>query len=203
MAAGKPWDARLAARVIRPLRESGLSPNLFTGLRLLFGVLACVALCAGGYLWSNIGAVCFVTSHFLDHTDGEYARLTGRMTRFGHYFDLSSDGAVNILLFLGIGIGLRRGDLGPLAAPMGLIAGLSVAAIFHLRLRLEDMVGRERARQPHLGALEAEDVLYLLPALTLGDLLEPFLYAACIGAPLFAAWVARDYLAVARGKLKA
>jgi len=40
--------------------------------------------------------------------------------------------------------------------------------------------------------------LYLLPLVTLCDGLTPFLLAASIGAPLFAAWVVVDY----RGTLR-
>ncbi|MGS0626012.1 CDP-alcohol phosphatidyltransferase family protein, partial [Ralstonia sp. VS2407] len=42
------------------------------------------------------------------------------------------------------------------------------------------------------------DVLYLLPVVTLLDGVEPFLLAASIGAPLFAAWVVIDYWRIVR-----
>lgn len=190
----KPWDARLAYRLIYPLRNSRLTPNHFTWIRLLFGIFACLALSLGGYLWANIGAMCFVFSNFLDHTDGEYARLTGKMTRFGHYFDLASDAMVNVLLFVGIGIGLMQSKLGGYALPMGCIAGISVAGIFHMRLFIEDNIGKAEARQPHFGGMEAEDILYLLPLVTIFDQLIPFLILACVGAPLFGLWVLKEYL---------
>ncbi|MBI2993220.1 MAG: CDP-alcohol phosphatidyltransferase family protein, partial [Gammaproteobacteria bacterium] len=170
-----------------------------TTLRLLFGVLACAALSAGGYFWSNIGALCFAVSNFLDHTDGELARLTGNMTRFGHYYDLASDALVNILLFVGIGLGLRHGPLGETAILLGVLAGAAVAAIFHMRNAIEQAVGKLDARQPHAGGMEAEDVLYLLPVISLAGQLQPFLILAAIGAPLFALWVLREFLAL-RGR---
>ena len=196
MSTNKPWDAQLAYRLVYPLRDSALTPNHFTIIRLLVGVLAFIGLATGSYLWSNIGAVCFALSNFLDHTDGEFARLTGKMTKFGHYFDLASDAAANILLFLGIGIGLMHGRLGFYALPMGAAAGIAVAAIFHMRTFIEDRIGKEQARQPHYGGMEAEDVLYLLPLLTILDQLAPFLMLASIGAPLFCLWVLKEYLAL-------
>lgn len=196
MQKSKPLDARLAYRLVYPFRETWLTPNYFTTLRLLFGILACLFLSQGGYFWSNIGAGCFVISNFLDHTDGEFARITGKMSRFGHYYDLVCDGLVNILLFLGIGIGLMRSDLGGYALPLGCIAGLSVAAIFHMRLYIEERVGKREARQPNFGIIEAEDVLYLLPLVSLFNQLIPFLILAGIGAPLFALWVLGEYLAL-------
>jgi phosphatidylglycerophosphate synthase len=192
----KPWDAQLAYRLVLPFRQSVLTPNHFTGIRLLVGVLAFLGLAEGSYFWTNVGAVCFAVSNFLDHTDGEYARLTGKMTRFGHYFDLASDAAVNILLFIGIGIGLMRGGLGSYALPMGIMAGVAVAAIFHMRAFIENQLGKQRARQPHFGGMEAEDVLYLLPLVTAFNLLAPFLTLASVGAPLFSLWVLKEFLAL-------
>jgi archaetidylinositol phosphate synthase len=40
-----------------------------------------------------------------------------------------------------------------------------------------------------LAGFESEDVLYLLPLVTLCNGVTPFLIAASIGAPLFAIWV--------------
>lgn len=194
----KPWDARLAWRLIYPWRDSALTPNHLTSLRLLSGVAACGFLSLGGFVWSNTGALFFCLSNFLDHTDGELARLTGKISRFGHVYDLISDAAVNILLFVGIGIGLMDSDLGEAALPLGCLAGIAVAAIFHMRHDIEENVGKEQARQPHAGGIEAEDVLYLLPLISLSGQLEPFLVLAATGAPLFAAWVLRDYLALKR-----
>ncbi len=198
----KPWDARLAYRLIYPLRDSFVSPNHLTCLRLLVGVLACIALAQGDYVWTNIGAACFALSNFLDHTDGELARLTGKMSKFGHYLDLAADAIVNVLLFVSIGIGLTASTLGAYALPMGILAGLAVAAIFQMRLIIENQVGKAAARQPNTGGLEAEDVLYLLPLVTLLDQLLPFLVLAGIGAPLFALWVLKEFLALKEHPLK-
>lgn len=196
MPANKPWDARLAFRLVYPLRNSFISPNHLTFLRLLFGVFACLALAQGDYFWINLGACCFAFSNFLDHTDGELARLTGKISKFGHYLDLVSDALVNILLFIGIGIALIDSKLGDLSLPMGVLAGIAVAAIFHMRLVIENQLGKEGARQPNLAGLEAEDVLYLLPIVTLTDQLVAFLILASIGAPLFAIWVLKEKLAL-------
>lgn len=194
--AGKPWDARLAARLVDPLRDTAVSPNHLTTLRLLFGILACAAFAAGGYAWSNIGALCFAMSNFLDHTDGELARLTGKISRFGHLYDLVCDALANILLFVGIGLGLSSGPLGSLGILLGCLAGAAVAAIFHMRLAIEQAIGKVDARQPNAGGMEAEDILYLLPLVTLSDQLQPFLILASAGAPLFALWVLREFLAL-------
>jgi hypothetical protein len=81
----------------------------------------------------------------------------------------------------------------------GALAGVAVALTFYLRMRIESLAGKAAAKQASLGGFETEDVLYLLPLVTLSDRLEPFLIAATIGAPLFAVWVAFDYRRVLRG----
>jgi len=194
----KPWDARLAYRLIYPFKDTKLGPNHFTWIRLLFGIAAFIGLTMGSFFWTNIGALCFVLSNFMDHTDGEFARLTGKMTRFGHYFDLASDVIVNILLFIGISIGLMQSKLGIYALPMGIFAGFAVATIFHMRLFIEEEIGKTEARQPNLGGMEAEDILYLLPIVTLSNQLVPFLILTNIGAPLFSLWVLNEYLSLKR-----
>ncbi len=194
----KPWDARLAFRLIYPLRDSFVTPNQLTTLRLLFGLFAVWGLARGDYLSINLGALCFAISHFLDHTDGELARLTGNMTPAGHAYDLISDGTVNILLFVGIGIGAAIRGFGHWDAVMGLVAGLAVAAIFHMRAYIEGTLERDAARQLHWGGFEIEDILYLMPLVTLLDGLHTFLILAVVGAPSFAAWTFIEYRQVRR-----
>lgn len=189
----KPWDARLAYRLVYPFRNTALTPNHLTTVRLLFGIAACLAFSLGGYFWTNTGAGLFCLSNFFDHTDGEFARITGKISQSGHKYDLICDAVVNILLFIGIGIGLIHTDLGMYALFMGCLAGIAVAAIFHMRHEIEQTIGKEQARQPNIGAMEAEDVLYLLPVITLSGQLVPFLMLATTGAPLFALWVLRKH----------
>jgi hypothetical protein len=65
-------------------------------------------------------------------------------------------------------------------------------------MRMEDMAGKPATQQATLGGFETEDVLYLLPLVTLSNALTPFLMAAALCAPLFALWVAIDYRRVLR-----
>jgi phosphatidylglycerophosphate synthase len=193
----KRWDARIAARLVAPLRDTAITPNHLTTVRLLIGLLGCAAIAHGGYAWSNTGAVLFALSCLLDHTDGELARLTGKTSRFGHYYDLGSDALITVLVFVSMGIGLGAPEaLWPVVC--GVLAGVAICAIFWMRHVIEQRLGKEGLRQPHLGAFEAEDVLYLLPLVTLADLTREFLLLAAIGAPLFCLWVAREYLRLVR-----
>jgi phosphatidylglycerophosphate synthase len=197
----RPWDARLARRLVAPLIHSWVSPNHLTTLRLVVGLGAAAAFIPGSYGWSNLAALLLILSNFLDHTDGELARMSGKSSRFGHLYDLASDAAVTILLFIAIGVGVAAKpgiDLGLPPAILGLVAGTAIALIFYLRMRIEELLGKAATRQASLGGFETEDVLYLLPLATLSNALVPLLLAASIFAPVFAIWVVIDYQRVLR-----
>jgi archaetidylinositol phosphate synthase len=199
--ANRPWDARLARRLVAPLVHSWVTPNHLTTLRLVVGLAAAAAFVPGSYGWSNIAALLLVLSNFLDHTDGELARMSGKTSRIGHLYDLASDAVVTILLFIAIGVGVAAkpgADLGLPPAILGLVAGTAIALIFYLRMRIEEMLGKTATQQASLGGFETEDVLYLLPLATLSNALVPMLLAAAICAPLFAIWVVIDYQRVLR-----
>ena len=200
-AANRPWDARLARRLVVPLTHSWVTPNHLTTVRLVVGLAAAAAFIPGSYGWSNIAALLLIFSNFLDHTDGELARMSGKTSRIGHLYDLASDALVTILLFIAIGVGVAAKpgtDLGLPPAILGLVAGTAIALIFYLRMRIEEVLGKVATQQASLGGFETEDVLYLLPLVTLGNARVPMLVAASICAPLYAIWVVIDYLRVLR-----
>lgn len=197
----RPWDARLARRLVMPLKDSWVTPNHLTTIRLGVGLGAAAAFLPGTYGWSNLAALLLILSNFLDHTDGELARITGKTSRIGHIYDLASDALVTITLFIAIGIGVgdKPDNMSPFSpVALGMVAGCSIALIFFLRMRIEDMVGKLANSQASIGGFETEDVLYLLPLATLSNAVTPLLLAAAICAPLFALWVVIDYLQVLR-----
>ncbi|MEM7541296.1 MAG: CDP-alcohol phosphatidyltransferase family protein [Pseudomonadota bacterium] len=194
MARNKPWDARCAAILVRPFCDSALHPNHFTLLRLVVGLAGAWTFSLGTH--PNLGALLVVASNFIDHTDGELARMSGKTSKFGHYFDLASDAIVTVGMFVGIGWGLA-GALDN-AALYGLISGAAVAAIFQIRQVLEAAHGKSATAQPALGGFESEDILYLMPLVTYFDGLEMFLYAAAVGAPIALLVVAVDFVRTKR-----
>ena len=197
----RPWDARLARLIVAPLKDTWVTPNHLTTVRLAVGLAAAAAFLPGTYAWSNAAALLLILSNFLDHTDGELARISGKTSRIGHLYDLASDAAVTVLLFIAIGIGVaaQQRTAAPISPPvLGLVAGCAVALIFLLRMRIEDMVGKTANQQASFGGFETEDVLYLLPLVTLSHGMVPFLAVAALCAPLFAVWVVIDYRRVRR-----
>ena len=189
----RTWDGRLARWLVTPLRDTPVTPNHLTTLRLVIGVAGAVYLARGGFASSNVGALLIVLSNFVDHTDGELARISGRTSRLGHLYDLACDAIVTVLLFTCLGVGVHRDDLPVPSMLLGATAGLAVAAIFFLRMRIESLAGKTGTAQSFAAGFETEDVLYLLPLVTLFDASLPFLVVAAVGAPLFAAWCAIDH----------
>lgn len=186
-----PWDARLAARIVRPLCNSWVTPNHLTTLRLLTGLGA--ALLFGDGKWLDLAAWLWVLSTFLDHTDGELARISGKKSPLGHRYDLLTDALVTISLFIGIGWGLIDSSLGQWARAMGLITGSAIAIIFYLRNKIEHHLGKAVTKQPVFAGFEPEDALYLLPLVIWLNGLVGFLSIATLVTPLVAIFVARQY----------
>src|SRR5579862_3049844 len=104
--AQRPWDARLARFLVTPLKDSRITPNHLTTVRLGVGLAAAAAFLPGTYGWSNVAALLLILSNFLDHTDGELARISGKSSRIGHIYDLTSDAIVTILVFMAVGVGV-------------------------------------------------------------------------------------------------
>ncbi|MEA5571742.1 CDP-alcohol phosphatidyltransferase family protein [Calothrix sp. UHCC 0171] len=188
----KTWDAKIANWLVQPLKNTWVTPNHLTTVRLITGLAAAFILGIEPKL-ANIGAFVFALSNFLDHTDGELARISGKSSKLGHVYDLASDAIIHILIFLGIGIGLRNTQLGYGAILMGLVSGIAVAFIFHWRNQMEKKLGKDLTSQPNFCGFDIEDILYLLPIVTILNGLIPLLIAATIGAPVFAIWVFWEY----------
>ncbi|MFM0667157.1 CDP-alcohol phosphatidyltransferase family protein [Paraburkholderia sediminicola] len=197
----RTWDARLARRLVTPLVNTWVTPNHLTTLRLLIGLAGALCLAHGEFAWTNAGAFLIVLSNFVDHTDGELARIGGKSSRIGHFYDLACDALVTVMLFIGMGVGAGATHVAGLrVAPgvLGAVAGVAIALIFFLRMRIEEMAGKAGTKQASVGGFETEDVLYLLPIVTLTSVVLPFVVVASIGAPLFAVWVVVGYWRVAR-----
>lgn len=189
----RPWDARLANRLVRPLVGTRVRPNHLTTLRLVVGVAGAALFALGGG-WVHLGAGLFALSVFADHADGELARLTGQGSRLGHVYDVVSDLAVMVLTYAGMGVGLRDSSLHDWAPRMGIVAGLAVASIFWMWAEVENRRGKEVAALPRVVGFELEDVTYLFaPVVWLGGLL-PLLVVSAVGAPVFAVWFLRRTL---------
>ncbi|HKK15520.1 MAG TPA: CDP-alcohol phosphatidyltransferase family protein [Gammaproteobacteria bacterium] len=161
----KPYDQRLAHLAVAPLKNLPLHPNYFTLLTLLLGQAAAwlFALAVSEYGW--LAALCYMLAVFSDHLDGEYARMTGKTSSFGHNFDYIVGGINYTCLFIGIGIGLAE-SYGHWALLLGLAAGLCNPFILYMRMYMEQKHGPDVVEHPAFAAFELEDFIYLIGPIT-------------------------------------
>ena len=179
--------------LIRPLVNTPVTPNHLTTLRLLTGIAAAVAFAMGDYFWTVWGGVLYAFSALLDRADGELARLSGKMSVGGHWFDLYADSLVNVALFIGIGIGLTESVLGHWAWKMGLLSGFSIAATFWIVFRLHESGSHPSEAFNYPDGFDLDDSLFLVCIFAWLDGLLPLLIAASVCAPLFLIFASWQY----------
>lgn len=180
------WLHRIArTTIVQPLAGTAVTPNQLTTARLASGIAA-AGLLAIGPAWFIAGATVFAMAMLLDRADGDLARSTGQTSAAGHRYDLASDAACNTLVFVGLGIGLRDGEHGLLAIAMGTLAGIAVAIILGMVMRLEASGGERAGEIGGAAGFDPDDAMLAIPvALWLGWH-DGLLLAAAIGAPAFA-----------------
>jgi phosphatidylglycerophosphate synthase len=190
-----PYDQRVARVLVRPLARTPLTPNQITVATLVLALAGAGLFATGHPVAANWGAGLFVLARFLDHFDGELARLTGKTSRLGYYLDYFTGGVSYAALFAGIGIGLSHGTLGGFAlllAAAGMVAALA-SLFFDLeidKLSESGKDGTDRVGYPGYAGFELEDGMYLLAPVTWLGWLTPFFVAAGIGAAIYCLWKA-------------
>jgi len=180
------WFHRAVTPAVAPLARTPLTPNHLTTLRLAAGLAAAAAVAVGDPRWLYIGAGVFLVGMLLDRADGILARLTDRHSAFGHKFDLVADALSNALIFVGLGIGLRHGALSGWAIPLGVLAGGAVVAVLWLVVLAESRHGARKIETRSVAGFDADDAMLAVPLAIWLGWSSGLLYAAAIGAPVFA-----------------
>ncbi len=179
--------------MVRPLAHTPLTPNHITLLTLALGLAAAWLFAAGEAAAANWGAGVFVLARFLDHFDGELARLTGKTSRLGYYLDYISGGLSYGALFAGMGIGLAGGDLGNWALALGAAGFASAILSMFLNLDLDkamELTDGDAVGYPGMAGLELEDGIYLIAPITWLGWLTPFFILCGLGATVYCLWTA-------------
>jgi len=190
-----------------------VTPSQVTVVRLVTGIAAAAAFALGSSPWLGLpwwglsswdwGAGLFILSMVLDRGDGDYARQSGQTSAAGHKFDLIADTVCNALVFVGLGIGLRGGEWGLNAIPMGLLAGVSVTFILCLVICMENLAGARSAELGSFMGFDPDDAMLAVPVLVFLGYQEPLLLAAAVGAPGFALLFSVQWLVKYRARRRA
>lgn len=90
---------RIINAMVRGLASAGVHPNILTAIGVLINVGCAVLFGFGDFFWAG---VVLIVANLFDMLDGNVARLTGNVTRFGGFLDSSLDRLSDMAAFLGI-----------------------------------------------------------------------------------------------------
>jgi len=186
-----PWDQRLASIMVRPLARTPITPNQVTIVTLLLALAAAALFAVGDETAANWAAGLFILARFMDHFDGELARMTGKTSRLGYYLDYVAGALSYGGLFLGIGIGARESFLGEWAIVLGLAAASGAVLSMFLNLRIDKQSQFEEGEAigyPGFAGFELEDGIYLIGPITWAGYLTPFFALSAVGAVVYTLW---------------
>ena len=90
---------RIINAMVRWLAFGGVSPNILTVTGVTINVGCGVLFGFGEFFWAGI---VLIVANLFDMLDGNVARLTGNVTKFGGFLDSSLDRLSDMVAFLGI-----------------------------------------------------------------------------------------------------
>ncbi|MDQ3131099.1 MAG: CDP-alcohol phosphatidyltransferase family protein [Acidobacteriota bacterium] len=90
---------RIINAMVRVLAASGVHPNILTAIGVCINVGCGVLFGVGEFFWAGI---VLIVANLFDMLDGNVARLTGNVTKFGGFLDSSLDRLSDMVSLLGI-----------------------------------------------------------------------------------------------------
>jgi CDP-diacylglycerol--glycerol-3-phosphate 3-phosphatidyltransferase len=90
---------RIVDSLVVWLSKLRIHPNILTLIGLLINVVATVLFAKGLFFWAGL---VIIFAGLFDIVDGEVARRTGRVTKFGAFFDSVIDRYSDMVLLLGL-----------------------------------------------------------------------------------------------------
>ena len=126
--------------LVQLLSRVGVNPNVLTFLGLPFNCGAAIAFAYGRI---RTAGVIILLAALFDWVDGEVARISGRVTRFGSFFDSVIDRYSDMVLLLGIIIYFsKRDQTGYIVLTAIVMMGALVTS--YTRARAESLIPRCR-----------------------------------------------------------
>ena len=193
----KKLDEKIAAKVVKYLVKTHITPNQVTTFSLLLAAFAAVFFSIGLYFFSVIGSLLFIFAKFLDHVDGQLARELKKETKFGWYYDSFVDTATYILMFIGISAGISNSTPGAFEINLFNLIHLDLQnyllffaisasilntflGIIHKYKTSKDFYGF-----PETNKVALEDGVYLIGPITWIGFINFFFLIASIGSVVF------------------
>jgi CDP-diacylglycerol--glycerol-3-phosphate 3-phosphatidyltransferase len=120
---------RIIDAMVRALASAGIAPNILTAIGVTINLGCGVLFGFGEFFWAGI---VLIVANLFDMLDGNVARLTGRVTKYGSFLDSTLDRLSDMGSFLGIMIFYARitdqhSTLNVFLAGVGMIASVLVS----------------------------------------------------------------------------
>ncbi|HLL15949.1 MAG TPA: CDP-alcohol phosphatidyltransferase family protein [Pyrinomonadaceae bacterium] len=90
---------RIISGMVRWLAYGHINPNVLTVIGVGINVLSGLLFGLGHFFWAG---VILIVANLFDMLDGQVARLSGRVTRFGGFLDSSLDRLSDMVVFVGL-----------------------------------------------------------------------------------------------------
>src|SRR6266536_1579348 len=90
---------RIIDTMVRLLTYGHINPNILTVIAVAINVLSGLLFGFGMFFWAGI---VLIVANLFDMLDGQVARLSGRVTRFGGFLDSSLDRLSDMVVFVGL-----------------------------------------------------------------------------------------------------
>ena len=90
---------RIISAMVRGLSYGRVNPNILTVIGVAINVGCGLLFGYGHFFWAGI---ILIVANLFDMLDGQVARLTGRVTRFGGFLDSSLDRLSDMVVFVGL-----------------------------------------------------------------------------------------------------
>lgn len=120
---------RIINAMVRALAGAGIPPNVLTMIGVMINLACGVLFGFGEFFWAGI---VLIVANLFDMLDGNVARLSGRVTRYGSFLDSTLDRLSDMGAFLGIIVfyardGEQHSVLNVFLAGTGMIASVLVS----------------------------------------------------------------------------
>lgn len=120
---------RIINAMVRGLASAGIHPNILTTIGVFINGLCGVLFGFGEFFWAGI---VLIVANVFDMLDGNVARLTGNVTKFGGFLDSSLDRLSDMFAFVGIiifyaGNSPQHSIMNVFLASVGMMASIMVS----------------------------------------------------------------------------
>ncbi|WP_051217714.1 phosphatidylinositol phosphate synthase [Nocardioides insulae] len=153
------WQGVVLAPVVRLFLRLGISPDIVTLVGTLGVVVGALAFYPRGELfWGTVVITAFV---FSDLIDGQMARVSGRTSKFGAFWDSTLDRLGDAAIFMGLALYFAGPGDDRLYLTLTLVCLSMGAVVSYARARAESL-----GLDAHVGIAERADRLVIILVLT-------------------------------------